>query len=345
MLNGAIIDPATGIHPCPEYHAIMPFLRRYEFGSEGQILNRTRPYSYPFLHDLEELTIEGHSNIAATNNTSAILALLFTNAPLLRRVEIKDPPSFEEIWYMLRLPQDTEIPLTQTVVELSLLRAHQPQDDMAAMLALFPNLISLYAEFRDGSSRPPGKLDLPPEVSEALLNVSGTLETLSLTTSPETYPAKGHWVCFERYPSSLSKLNQMTKLRNLTTESIWLFGTEDPAVALHLPHLLPPSLVQLHLIDFWGNYDPAEFYPELPNNWTPLEFYSHVFEALCNERLERLPDLREVTLTSKCFNTSSQSTLLSGGHDKQDETQITEDHMQAVRLSFGQVGVRFRMIM
>lgn len=246
---------------------------------------------------------------------------------------------------MLRLPKKNEIPLTDNVVELSLLRAHHPQDDMAAILALFPNLVSLYAEFRDGSSRPPDSFDLLPEVSDALLNVSRTLETLSLTTSPETYPAKGHWVCFERYPSSLPKLNQMTKLKNLTTESIWLFGTEDPAVGLHLPHRLPLSLVQLHLIDYWGNYDPAEFYPELPNNWTPLGFYTHVFEALCNERLERLPDLRKVIFTSKRFNTRSQSALSNVSHAQQEQTQITEDSMQAVRLLFEQVGVGFRMIL
>lgn len=304
-----------------------------------------RPYSYAFLHDLEVLTIEGHSNIAATNNTSAILALLFTNAPLLRRVEVKDPPLFKEIWYILRLPKKTEIPLTDNVTELSLLRAHDVQDDMAAMLALFPNLVSLHAEYRDGSSRPPRMFDSPLGVSDALLNASRTLETLSLTTSPETYPATGHWISFESYPPSLSTLNQMTKLKNLTTKSIWLFGTEDPAVALHLPHLPPHSLVQLHLIDFWGNYDPSEFYPDFPNTWEPLELYTHAFGALCDERLERLPDLREVIFTSKRFSTRSQGALSNDGHAQQEQTQITEDSMQAVRLLFGQVGVRFRLIL
>lgn len=345
MMNGAVIDPSSGLHPCPELDAVLPFLPRYETGSEGEILSRIRPFTHPFLHNLEILTIEGHSNMAANGNTAAILALLFMSSPLLRRVELRHPPTSREIWNTLQWPVETETPLTDKVDELWLWRAHQPQDDMAATVALFPNLVSLHAEFLDGSSRPPGKLDLPPEASEALLNISGTLETLSLTTSPETYPAKGHWVCFESYPSSLSTLNQMTKLKNLTTESIWLFGTQDPAVALQLPQLLPPSLVQLHLIDYWGNYNPAEFYPELPNNWTPLEFYTHVFGALCDECSVRLPELSEVKFTSKRFNTSSQSALLNGGHDRQDETQITGDRLQAVRLSFEQVGVRFRMIL
>lgn len=344
MLNGAIIDPSSGLHPCPELDAVLPFLQRYEFGSEGEILKRVRPYGHPFLHDLEILTIEGHSNMAASINTSAILALLFMNSPLLRRVKLKHPPPFREILDMLRRPTEAETPLTDSVEEVSLLCGYQPQDDMAAIVALFPNLVSLYAEFRDGSDRPPDNFDLPPEASEALLNVSGTLETLSLTTSPETYPAKGHWVKFESYPSSLSTLNQMTKLKDLTTESIWLFGTEDPAVALQLPHLLPPSLVRLHLVDYWGESAPAEFYPEFPDSWTPLEFYTHVFRAVCNECSVRLPKLRDVTFTSNCFKSHSQTTLSNGGQ-AQDETQITEDSMQIVKLLFEQVGIKFRLIL
>lgn len=344
MLNGGIIDPRSGIHPCPELDAVLPFLRRWEFGSEGQIIDRVRPYGHPFLHDLETLTIEGHSNIAASNNTSAILELLFTNSPLLHCVELKHPPIFREILDSLRQPMETETLLTDGVHEISLLSADQPQDDMAAIVALFPNLVSLYAEFRDGSGRP-ADLHLSPEASEALLKVSGTLETLSLTTSPETFPAKGHWIMFESYPSSLATLNQMTKLKDLTTESIWIFGTEDPAVGLQLPHLLPPSIVRLHLIDYWGNYDPAKFYPEFPNSWTPLEFYVQVFGAVCNECSTLLPELREVTFTSICFNSHPQTTLSNGCQAQRDETRITEDSMQIVRVLFEQVGVRFRLVL
>lgn len=246
---------------------------------------------------------------------------------------------------MLKRPMETEKPLTNNVDEVSLLCGHQPQDDMAAIVALFPNLVSLCGEFRDGSARPSFDFDLPPEASKALLNVSETLETLSLTTSPDTYPAKGRWVNFESYPSSLSTLNQMTKLKDLTTESIWLFGTKDPAVALQLPHLLPPSLVRLHLIDYWGNYDPAEFYPDFPDSWSPLEFYAHVFGAVCNECPVRLPELREVTFTSNCFKSRSQIALSNGGQAQQDETQITEDSMRIVRVLFEQVGVRFHLIL
>lgn len=344
MLNGAIIDRSSGIHPCPEFDAVFPFLRRWEFGSEGQIIDRARPYGHPFLRDLEVLTIEGHSNIAASNNTSAILALLFMNSPLLRRFELKHPPIFREIFHSLPQPLETGTLLTDSVEEVSLLSADQPHDDIAAIVALLPNLVSLYAEFRDGSSRS-GDLHSPPEASEALLKVSGTLETLSLTTSPETFPAKGHWVMFESYPSSLATLNQMTKLKDLTTESIWIFGTEDPAVGLQLPHLLPPSMVRLHLIDYWGNYDPAQFYPEFPNSWTPIEFYVQVFGALCNECSALLPGLREVTFTSTCFNSHPRTTLSNGCQAQQDETQITEDSMQIVRVLFEQVGIRFRLIL
>ncbi|KAK2598851.1 hypothetical protein N8I77_012234 [Diaporthe amygdali] len=344
MLNGAVMDPPSGLHPCPELDAVLPFLQQYEFGSSGEILSRARPYGHPFLEDLELLIIEGHSNVAASINTGSILASLFLNSPLLCRVEIKHPPLFREVLHDLQRLVETGPPLMGNIEELSLFRGHQPQDDLAAIVALFPKLVSLCAEFMDGSARPPLKHSLPPEASEALLNVSGTLETLSLTTSPETYPAKGHWVNYESYPSSLSTLNQMAKLKDLTTESIWLFGTEDPAVALQLSHLLPPSLVRLHLIDYWGNSDLAEFYPEFPDGWTPLEFYNQVFQAVCNECQMRLPKLRQVTFTTNRFNSQSQTALSNNGQAQQDETQITQDSMRMVKLLFEQAGVDFHLV-
>lgn len=342
MLNGAIIHPSTGIHPCPELDAIIPLLRRYQLGLNGEVYRWLQPYGYPFLHDMEKLTIEGHSNIAASNNTSAILALLLIHSPLLRHIELKDPPLFRDIlWRKVGIKR----PLPRDNVEkLSLWRACQPQDDMAAITASFPNLVFLHAEFRDGSCRPPDRLSLPPEVSEALLHVSGTLETLSLTTSSETCPAKGRWVFYESYLSSLTTLNHMNKLKNLTTESIWLFGTKEPATALQLSHLLPQSLVHVELIDYWGNDNPAEFYPEFPNSWTPLEFYTHVFESLCNECLERLPELRAVTFSRTRFNSRLQIAISSDGQAQQDQTQITEESMETVRLLFQQVGVVFRLV-
>jgi len=151
------------------------------------------------------------------------------------------------------------------------------------LVAVFPKLVSLQAEYVDGSLR---RLDSNPQLSEGLLSISTTLSTLSLTTTPP-------WICPD-VPPLLLTLNQMTTLKHLTTESIWLFGRQDPSVALQLSQLLPPSLVNFHLIDYWGTCDIETFYPELPNTWTSLEFYDEVFSTLY-ECL--IPNLREITVT------------------------------------------------
>lgn len=347
MLNGAVTDPPTGRHPCPELNALSPFLRQYAFGDSGEIIGKVRPYGHPFLQDLEVLTIEAHSNMAAGVNTERILAGLFMNSPLLRRVEVKQSPIFEAILRDLRPPMEHQNPLTDNVEEVLLLNGDHPQDDMAAIVAIFPRLVSLWAEFKDGSARPQLVYHLPPEASEALLRVSETLETLSLTTTPKTSCrwANGQWIRHESYPSSLSTLNQMAKLKNLTTESIWLFGTEDPvSVAMQLPHLLPPSLVRLHLIDYWGNSDPVKFYPEFSDNWGPLEFYVNIFEALQRECHLHLSELREVTLASTYLCIHAQAAVSTSEQGQHEENAITQALVRLLKLRFAHVGVHFSII-
>ncbi|KAG6368436.1 hypothetical protein INS49_002643 [Diaporthe citri] len=259
----------------------MPFLRRCVFGESEKSQGSVRPYGHHFLQGLESLTIDDYNGKGERLRTEIILAGLFMNSPLPRRLEVKHPPQFAYIKGNLRTLWEDSKPLAENVEEVLVFCGDDPQDDMSAVVA-FPKLKSLRAEFRDGPTSFLDFFSFPhprPQIPRALLNVSKTLETLSLRTSPETYPAEDRWQS-KRYPSSLSTLKQMTKLKDLTTESIWLFGSADPAVALQLPHLLPPSLARLHLTDFWGNSDPAEFYPEFPDGWSPLEFYSQVFQAL-----------------------------------------------------------------
>lgn len=109
MLNGAIVDRSSGIHHCPELDAILSFLQRYEFGSQGEIRDGVQSYGYPFLHNLEILTIEGHSNMAASINISVILVLLSLNSRALRRIQIKYPPPFREVLDMMDTNQPPQL--------------------------------------------------------------------------------------------------------------------------------------------------------------------------------------------------------------------------------------------
>lgn len=338
--------PRGGFNACPESDAVMPFLRRHLLGGSGKSEGSVRPYSHHFLQDLESLTVDDYSGMGERLLTETILIGLLKNSPLLRRLEVKHPPRFEYIKDHFRtLWEDPKPPsLAENVEEVLVLCGDNPQDDMSSIVA-FPKLKSLRAEFRDGSARPLNffsPTNEGPLVPGALLNVSKTLETLSLTTSPRTYPAIGRWQS-KRYPSSLSTLNQMAKLKDLTTECVWLFGSADPAVALQLPHLLPPSLVRLHLIDYWGNSDPVEFYPKFPNGWSPLEFYVHVLHALRDECQMHNRGLREVTFASKYLNSHAEATAPFSSRF-QDETETTQAPMQILKTLFSQVGVNFNII-
>jgi hypothetical protein len=106
----------------------------------------------------------------------------------------------------------------------------------------------------------------------------------------------------------------------------------------------PPATDCTCLIDYWSNSDPAGFYPEFPESWTPLQFYTRVFGAVCNECSVQLPELREGTFTSNWFDSHSQTTL-SHGQGQEDETRITEQSMQIVRPLFKQEVVRFGLIL
>lgn len=289
---------------------LMLFLRRYVYGKSRKSQGSVRPYGHHFLQDLESLTIDDYNGEGERLRTEIILAGLLMNSSLLRRLEVKHPPRFAYTKDNFRTPWEDPKPLAKNVEEVLVFCGDNPQDDMSAMVA-FPKLKSLRAEFRDGSASPLAFFSFPhkhPKIPGALLHVSKTLETLSLTTSPETHPAKDRWQ-FKSYPSSLSTLNQMTKLKDLTTECIWLFGSTDPVIALQLPHLLPPSLVRLHLIDYWGDSDLAEFYPEFPDGWSVLEFYFHVFQALRNECWMCNRDLREVTFASNYLTAHAEATV------------------------------------
>lgn len=311
--------------------------------------NRTQTSLHRFLVDLKALTIEAHEDPPSHINAEFIVSLLLMNSPSLRRIEIKGELMMQGIWNSFQRHPERKI-LAEDVKELVLLRACHPQDEMLATVMLFPRLVSLQAEYADASIRP-GTLNVPGfTISPALLRLADTLEILSLTTAPTT---NNRWFRVNDYPPSLTSLDEMHKLKDLTTESMWIFGRNDLSVALQLPQFLPPGLVRFQLIDYWGTMgpgescdfypQPAEFYPEFPNQWTPTEFYYYVLTAMGNEVSSRFPDLREVTLVSKHLCEEASMCNGGGGHGRSHSTAGYRASMLRLREFFRDLGISFKL--
>lgn len=210
-----------------------------------------------------------------------------------------------------------------------------------ALTTIFPKLVSLEAEYDDGSRK---INDLDTTVSEALLNVSGTLENLSLTTSPEA-----SWSDENVLPQLLN-LNRMIALEHLTTESIWLFGRGESFTTLQLLDILPGSLVRFHLIDYWGNSNIDAFCPHFPNALSLLGFYDQLFSTLHKNYSTRLHNFRDITLALHFL--SSRGTRASSGNttaiaDESNGQDIRADiraFSHKFQNSFASVGIRFSVV-
>lgn len=313
--------------------------------------NRTQPSTHRFLAELEALIIEAHEDPPSHINAQFIISLMLMNSPTLSRIEIKGPLYLQEMWHSFQ-GHPERMRLAEDVKELVFLRGIRPQDEMLATVMLFPRLVSLQAEYDDPSIRPEN-LPIPGfTISPALLRLADTLEVLSLTTAPTT---NNRWLRVNDYPHSLTSLDQMHNLKDFTTESMWIFGRNDPSIALQLPHLLPSSLVRFQLIDFWGTMatsgcddfrpDPADFYPEFPNHWTAAEFYYHVLMALGNEVPSRFPDLREVTLVSKHLCEEARMCNGGGGQGRPHTTAGFHASMLSLREFFSDLGITFKLEM
>lgn len=301
-----------------------------------------------FLTELKHLTVEPHEK-ASHNCAHFIIELFLMTSPSLRRIELKGNLALRDIWDYF-MWDEYHMLLTDDVKELVLLRAGCALDDMLSTVMLFPRLVSLQAEYNDPSYRLDPHVNLTFTISSALLRLADTLETLSLTTGPESY---GHWGYVEDYPPSLTTLHQMVKVTDLTTESIWLFGREGVSIALQLPHLLPPKLVRLRLIDYWGtSYDtPPEYLPEslkyhpvFPNQWSTAEFYSSILMTLLGDTSPPFPDLREVTLVSKHLCEELQAGDSQGERDQTHLTS-TAEHLSKLCASFQISGIQFNLEM
>jgi hypothetical protein len=332
--------------------ALLPLL--WDCGKPGGLDDTVipGPSGHGFLANLQHLTIEAEGQSRAHGYTRFVIFLFLTNSPRLRRVETKGGILHRGIWALFKQNPKCRL-LADNVKELVLLRTQGPRDDMSATVMAFPKLVSLQAEYDDGSYvvSPSIASNLPFTISSALLRLAETLETLSLTTGPTSY---GHWSYIENYPPSLTSLHQMGNLKDLTTESMWLFGRQDVSIALRLPYLLPPTLVNFRLIDYWGTthntphiHHPynLRYHPEFPNHWNTAEFYCNVLMTLVGENMPPLPDLREATLVSKQLCEELQAEDSRGDQGQADPTVRPEEPLTKLRASLHAVGIQLNVEM
>jgi hypothetical protein len=332
-----------------EIDALRPLL--WNVGKPGNLEDTVipGPSRYSFLADLQHLTIETYEDPRALVNTRLIIFLFLTNSPRLRRVKIKGNIVYRVIWPLFEQNPNSRL-LADIVKELVLLHTEGPRDDILATVMAFPRLVSLQAKYNNASYMANRRItsSLPFTISSALLRLADTLETLYLTTGPTSY---GHWSYIENYPPTLTSLHQMGKLKDRTTESMWLFGRQEINIALQLPYLLPPSLVHFRLINYWGttHTTPPDFHqgtlkyhPDFPNGWTTAEFYCNVLMTLIGENSPSLPDLREVTLVSKQLCEELQANDSRGD---QARSGSIEKPLPKLRESLRIVGIQFNLEM
>jgi hypothetical protein len=131
----------------------------------------------------------------------------------------------------------------------------------------------------------------------------------------------------------------MTALNHLTTETLWLFGQTNP-FPLDVESLLPHSLISLHLVDYWGTSEWERFYPDFPDESSPLDFLTKVMQHLHLGCYTVLSKLKAVRLTSPYFSGffSGSTEYPSIGDDYQRDIQVFIDTFLQ---SFAEVGVEF----
>ncbi|KAH8881946.1 hypothetical protein GQ53DRAFT_772843 [Thozetella sp. PMI_491] len=286
-----------------------------------------------FLQDLEVVTFQKNEHHRLESaSIFDVLHRVLLNCPRIRRIEVKSQATFG-----IQIPMDRGdyrqlLPAaSETVKEVLLFRGHVAQDILPAVFGAFPNLASFAAEYAHGGPVRPWSDPYCLYVSDALMTISGTLQRLTLTT------ILGNSWNTRDLPPLLPALRGMEALKWLTTESIWLFGGQDPLLALNIVDFLPPSLVDLGLIDYWGVYDTENWYPTLPHEWQPLHFLGQMLVALCEQSMESLPALRSVMISSPLL---SPDAARFGSDGQQDEQDIIAFVSNFQRL-FAGVGISF----
>jgi hypothetical protein len=185
--------------------------------------------------------------------------------------------------------------VAERVRELMLVRAIPPYRTLDHWVTFFPRLTSLEVDYNHTVKSTYGSAQ---EASEAIVRLSGTLQNLTLTTT-----WGGAWEDKD-VPPLLPILDKLPLLESLKTESIWLFGTQNPYEGVGQLDTLSTTLVRLYIIDYWGTSYEENFYQALGSPWNVLEFYKTALTRLHYNCETRLHNLKSVTLASRCDDTA-----------------------------------------
>lgn len=226
-------------------------------------------------------------------------------------------------------------PVGDKVRELFIYKSQQARWEV--LPKIFPNLERLVAVFGDDAWRRqfwselaplPGLPGLPAmetvvnELGQNIALYKRSLRSLTVTgflTDHNMTPSggyrnstgKGHLCLVAPIPPLLSPGLSKVTLLELTTDCVCLFGRSDPPVASQIQSLLPSTLVNFHLIDYWGIHVDEEvivdeesqvYYPASPSGLTPLDFLDNVFAILHDSCAAQHTRLKQITLSSPMFD-------------------------------------------
>ena len=249
------------------------------------------------LHQVEKLILEGFHDSNPTISSVAIDSVLhiLQDSPRLRHVMLKSNTVFSG----LVRRRTRHGPLPPTILKHTRTLHHivgdHPQSGMEHLAIAFANLVALHYESKVGAFPKPRGRGYTGFLN-CLTSLSATLETFSLTTL-----AGVSWKGTNT-PALLSPaLRHMKRLRCLRIETIWLFGTLDISAAHYVADLLPVSLVNFHLIDYWGSTEPDALWPQFPNGMTPFNFIDTVLTSLLQGCRTSLTKLKSLAVTSPIF--------------------------------------------
>jgi len=337
----------AGRYPeCPELLGIERLLApaQWMYGEHESISSVDLPTSsLRALKSLRTITLEAHSGAAAQTNPPALVLRLFLEfCPCLERIEIKASNHWRCLLTDQRRSEEPRPGVVHgNVKELILRWAYFPQSSLPVIGRVFPNLRRLYAEWGDESNYTSPNYGSPgmgwqseSDISPGLAGLEQTLELLHLTTKPGS-----SWV-EPSFPSVLfPTLGRMTTLNHLTTETLWLFGKAND-FTLDLESLLPPSLISLHLIDYWGVSEWDSFYPDFFDGSNQFELLTKIMRHLHVGCYTFLSKLKAIRLTSPYFSGffNRYTQYLSKGDDYRRKVQDFSDNFLR---SFEEAGVEF----
>ncbi|KAK3318848.1 hypothetical protein B0H66DRAFT_533357 [Apodospora peruviana] len=342
---------------CPEFSGLVQ-IPEWDLFHGGSGLGRVPyPLTSTLLTSLKSISIEPHSDRNAQMYWTActLEPLLRSCLTSLKRIEIKGAMSWDEFRTRRLSASDSNSQAvtirSPILTQLILTRAQQPEDSLPIIAVMFPNLVSLFAEFvveTDPNNRRRPILSRI-HFQNALQCLHKTLSTLHLTSCG---PDGGTWLDHDAVEIEPlfepSLLYTMTNLKHLTVDAVLLFGHQKstPGVVYEGPNpILPSSLVSLHVLDIprrstttAAQDDATENSHGRMNHDMSMWLRLWLEQVLSACEMGCLPSMKAVLVTSPIFS-SSRTQIQSVGYGK--VIQKVEKMVERCREAFGAVGVEF----